>query len=97
MSEDIKEVELPDDQAKGLREMSGWARDANAELGIAYLRYEAAKREFDLADRNLRACSDTAKSSAKQYQDLLVKVADMNKLSDGEWVYDGGHKLKRSK
>ena len=97
MADEKTEVDLPEDQANGLREMSGWARDANAELGISYLRYEAAKREFDLADRNLRACSDTAKSSAKQYQDLLVKVAGMNALPDGEWVYDGDRKLKRSK
>jgi hypothetical protein len=93
----VSEVTLPDDQATGLREMHGWSKNANAELGVAYLRYEVAKREFDAADRNLRGCSDTAKASARQYQDLLAKVADMNSLPDGEWMYDGDRKLKRSK
>jgi hypothetical protein len=93
----VSEVTLPDDQAAGLREMHGWSKNANAELGVAYLRYEVAKREFDAADRNLRGCSDTAKASARQYQDLLAKVADMNSLPDGEWMYDGDRKLKRSK
>lgn len=89
------EVELSDDQRRGIEEANGWVADSMAVLGEAYLSYEEAKLAFELAEKKLRSCTATARSAEKQRAQVVQTIAGMLELGQGEWVYDGAGKMVR--
>lgn len=89
------EVELSEDQRKGMDEANGWVSSSMAVLGEAYLVHEEAKLAYELAEKKLRACAATARQAEKQRAQVVTTIAGMLPLDKGEWVYDGDGKMVR--